>query len=140
MIREALTIAMLSVAILVTGLGGLVHADETPGSLADIQEHIGKEVSVEFVVASSRALDSGKFCFLNSQKSFTHKENFTVAIDAKAIAKYAEMDIAEPSEHFRGKTVRVRGKVTLHRQKPQIVVSDPAQIVEVTAEDKPTAK
>lgn len=136
MIRATLSMALVLVAILAARPANLAAADETPGTLADIQEHIGKEVSVEFVVASSRALDSGKFCFLNSQKSFTHKENFTVAIDAKAIAKYAETDIDDPAEHFRGKTIRVRGKVTLHREKPQIVVSDPAQITEVTSTTK----
>ena len=41
---------------------------------------------------------------------------------------------------FRGKTIRVRGKVTLHREKPQIVVSDPAQITEVTTDKTQAAK
>jgi len=136
MIRATLSMALVMVALLAARPASLAAADETPNTLADIQEHIGKEVSIEFVVASSRVLDSGKFCFLNSQKNFTHKENFTVAIDSKAIAKYAETNVDEPAEHFRGKTIRVRGKVTLYRQKPQIVVSDPAQITEVTSTPK----
>ena len=97
--------------------------------LADVSKHIDKEATVEFVVQSARLLESGKFCFLNSKKSFTDKDNFTVAINADALAKYAEQDVKDPAEHFQGKTIRARGKISLHREKPQILVEKPEQIV-----------
>ena len=104
-------------------------ADAPKIELANASEHVGKEVTVEMVVASSRLLESGKFCFLNSKKSFTDKDNFTIAISADAIQQLATSGVDAPDEHFQGKTIRVRGKVSLHRERVQIVVNDPEQMV-----------
>lgn len=99
--------------------------------LAEASEHVGQEVTIEMIVASSRLLESGKFCFLNSRRNFTDKENFTVAITSGALDKFAERDVKSPEDYFDGKTIRVRGKVSLHRERPQILVEDPEQIVVV---------
>lgn len=99
--------------------------------LAEASEHVGQEVTIEMIVASSRLLESGKFCFLNSRRNFTDKENFTVAITSDALDKFAERDVKSPEDYFDGKTIRVRGKVSLHRERPQILVEDPEQIVVV---------
>jgi hypothetical protein len=109
----------------------LQAADPPEVPLADVAKHVDKEATVEFVVQSGRLLESGKFCFLNSKKSFNDKDNFTAAITADALAKYAEQGVKDPSEKFQGKTVRVTGKISLHREKPQIVVDKPSQIVTV---------
>jgi DNA/RNA endonuclease YhcR with UshA esterase domain len=137
MLRAALSLGLVMLALCAARFAA---ADEMLTPLAEIRQHVGKAVSVELVVASSRALESGKYCFLNSHKNFTHKENFTVTIDAEAIAKFAKANIDDPAERFLGKTIRVRGKVSLYRDKPQIIVSDPAQITEVTADKPPTKK
>jgi DNA/RNA endonuclease YhcR with UshA esterase domain len=104
-------------------------ADPPVVPLAEAGKHVDKEVTVQFVVQSARLLESGKFCFLNSKKNFTDQDNFTAAIDAEALAKFAENGVKDPSEHFQGQTIRVTGKVSLHREKPQIIVEKPGQIV-----------
>ncbi len=99
--------------------------------LAAARENVGQEVTIEMVVASSRHLESGKFCFLNSKKSHTDKDNFTVSIREAAIEMFAEQGVKDPAARFLKKKIRVSGKVTLYREKPQIVVDSPAQIAEV---------
>lgn len=94
-------------------------------------EYVGVEVLVELTVKSSRLLESGKFCFLNSEASHTDRDNFTVAIRGDALEKFAKQGIAAPEEHYLKKQIRVRGKVALYKDKPQIVVDKPEQITTV---------
>jgi hypothetical protein len=112
--------------ILVTALASAAEPKEVP--LAEAARHVGEEVIVEFEVQSSRLLDTGKFCFLNSERDFREKANFTIAISAAGLEKFAAAKIDDPAEHFAKKTIRVRGKVSLHQERPQIVVDDPRQI------------
>ena len=63
--------------------------------------------------------------FLNSETDFKDDKNFTIFIDKDALAKFKEAKIEDPAAHFKGKTVQVKGKVTLYRERPEIKVSGP---------------
>ena len=54
-------------------------------------------------------------------------------IFASGLAKFAEAGVADPAGHFKDKTIRVTGRIDLHREQPQIKVTLPEQI-EVLAE------
>jgi DNA/RNA endonuclease YhcR with UshA esterase domain len=70
----------------------------------------------------------GWVCYLNSETDFKDSKNFTVFIDKDALAKFKEAKIEDPAAHFKGKPVQVKGKVTLHRDRPQIKLSGPEAI------------
>lgn len=95
------------------------------GLAAEAAKHVGKEWTVEMRVAATGQSKSQKLVFLNSEPNFKDPANFTVVIDAKTAAK---MKLGDPAKHFRDKTIRITGKVTLFDNRPQIVVSDPKQI------------
>jgi DNA/RNA endonuclease YhcR with UshA esterase domain len=67
-------------------------------------------------------------CFLNSEADFKEAKNFTVFIPEEAVEKFKKAKVEDPWTHFKGKTVRVTGTVTLYREKPRIKVDDPDQI------------
>jgi hypothetical protein len=46
--------------------------------------------------------------------------NLTFNIDKDALAKFKEAKIDDPAARFKGKFVRVEGKVILYRDKPEI--------------------
>lgn len=127
--------ALVCVATIFSGTA--IGAEPPLVSLAEAGQHVGEEVAIELVVASSRLLTSGKFCFLNSKKNFSDKDNFTVAIRGAALPKFAEKEIADPAQHFLEKTIRVTGKVSLHQDRPQIIVDRPEQIVVIVAVKTP---
>ncbi len=106
-------------------------------SVAEAMHQVDKDVAVEMTVKSSRLLDSGAFCFLNSAKSFQEKSNFTIAIPGDALPKFADLGIDDPAVHFQDKTIRVFGKVTLYKDRPQILVNDPKRIVVITKIETP---
>jgi len=101
--------------------------------------HVGQEVCVEMVVLAARALPDKDMCFLNSRRDHRDAETFTVVIFKRGLERLREAGIENPAMHFLDRTIRVRGTVETHRDKPQIVVEDPAQIELVDTEAGPSA-
>jgi DNA/RNA endonuclease YhcR with UshA esterase domain len=75
----------------------------------------------------SAALRSG-VCFLNSEEDYQDAKNFTVFLDKEALQKFKEAKVDDPAAQFKGKTVQVKGKVKLYRDRPEIALSGPDQI------------
>jgi DNA/RNA endonuclease YhcR with UshA esterase domain len=82
---------------------------------------------VEMEVKSARK--GNGIAFLNSEADFKDEKNFTLFINKAGVEKFKEAKVEDPADHFKGKTVRATGKVALYRERPQIIVEDPAQIV-----------
>ncbi len=49
-------------------------------------------------------------------------------IDLEGAARFKKAGIDEPASYFKGKTIQVSGLVTLFKDRPRLVVSDPKQI------------
>jgi hypothetical protein len=84
--------------------------------------YLGKEVTIEGKIVETHR--SGKVCFLN----FSHdRDAFYLIMFEKTLKSWPEA----PEVYFRGKTIRARGKVEMHGQRPQIQIEDAAQIIVV---------
>lgn len=55
-------------------------------------------------------------------------KNLAVAITKTGKARFLEVKIDDPADHFKGKTIRVTGTVVIKENRPHIEVGDPAQI------------
>ena len=98
-------------------------------SAADaLKKKEGEEVTVQFAVEAGRVV--GKRILLNSEKDFKSEKNFTVVVNDKALT--GKLDKAT-FDTFKGKTIRVKGKISTFQEKLQIQVSDEKdiEIVEV---------
>jgi DNA/RNA endonuclease YhcR with UshA esterase domain len=116
--------ALLLVLILVTGS----RADDPqakPITPAEAAKKVNEKVTVEFEVKSTGGKE---VCFLNSEEDFKDAKNFTIFIPEEAVEKFKPAKIEDPRTHFKGKTIRVTGTVTLYREKPQIKVEKPDQV------------
>ena len=119
------TFAMLSSLFLCLSLA---VADDPPKPVGPMEaaKKVNEEVTLQMEVKSA-ALREG-VCFLNSEEDFKDAKNFTVFIDKEALAKFKEAKIEDPAAHFKGKTIQVKGKVTLYRERPEIKLSGPEAI------------
>lgn len=106
-------------------LGLDAPADGTPITPAEAAKKINEKVIVEMEVKSSGGNTN---CYLNSEADYKDEKNFTIFIPKETLAKFKEAKIDNPATHFKGKTVRVTGTVTLSREKPQIKVDETSQI------------
>jgi endonuclease/exonuclease/phosphatase family metal-dependent hydrolase len=104
--------------------------DELPHiSWSEAPNHYGQECIVYGKVVTAR--DIGSRCFLNFHRNY--RENFTVVINSRDYDKFAE----RPDVAFRGKNVRVVGKIIEFKNKPEIVVAGPDAIEIVDSPDPP---
>jgi DNA/RNA endonuclease YhcR with UshA esterase domain len=92
---------------------------------AEAAKKVNEKVTVEMEVKSTGGKEAN---FLNSEADYKDAKNFTVFIPEAALEKFKKAKIDDPKTHYKGKTVRVTGTVTLYREKPQIKVEDPTQI------------
>lgn len=93
---------------------------------AEVKKHLNQECTVELTVRATGAA-AGRV-FLNSADDHRSDANFTVVLDAQAQAKLKAAGVDDARGRYEGKLVRVTGVLTLFRERPQIIVSDPARI------------
>jgi DNA/RNA endonuclease YhcR with UshA esterase domain len=117
-----------SFALLVALVSAPAFADEPAKAIgpAEAAKKVDAEVVLQMEVKLS-ALAKG-VCFLNSEKNYKDDGNFTLFIDKAALAKFKDAMIDDPAAHFKGKTLQVKGKVVLYRDKPEIKISGPDDI------------
>lgn len=108
-----LTLALLALFI--------AAKSQTNVAIKDIVNHVGKEVTLCDSVYSARSLDN--LSLLNLGGKFP-KEVITVVVFKADRDKFEK----EPVTLFENKRICVTGKVTLYKEKLQIVVNDPKQI------------
>jgi DNA/RNA endonuclease YhcR with UshA esterase domain len=110
---------------LMLSAGVVLAQDAAPLTPADAAKKVDQKVTVELTVKSV----GGKTgVYLNSEEDFKSDKNFTVFVPAKAVEKFKAAKIDDVAAHFKGKTVRVTGTVTLFKDKAQIKVESPDQI------------
>lgn len=135
MLFQARTVCLL----LLTAVTAIATA-ESIGPIA-ARDKVFKKVTVEMKVKSARHLKKTGLCFLNSEKNYRNNDNLAIVIPREALADYLGMGIDDVAAHYINKSIRVTGKITLHREWPQIRIDSAKQIETVkesVAEPKTT--
>ena len=109
----------------------VVQADkeDKPLTPAEAIKMVNKEVKVEMVVRPARTpwLIATRSIWTRRKTSATRRTwQLSSPNTAQANSRMPASRI--PAEHFRGKTIRVTGTVTLKDDRPRIEVSDPEAI------------
>jgi hypothetical protein len=102
---------------------------EKPLTPIEARKQVGKEISVEMEVKSAKnALEKRGEIYLDSEENFRDEKNFAVVITKKGAESLKAANIDNPADHFRGKTIRAKGKVTEVAGVPRIEIDDAKQI------------
>ncbi len=101
-----------------------------PGVLSaeEALKNVNNICTVEMVVCSTGMSKNQKKLFLNSDPDFKAKTNFTVVVEKLDRVPGIGDDV---QAHFRDKTIRVSGQVTLYNDQKQIIVEDLQKITVV---------
>ena len=91
-------------------------------------EHINESVIVEMLVKRTKCCSGSQQVFLDSEANHRDPKNLGVVITETGRAKFTETGLDDPTIHFSGKTIRVRGTVIRKEKGPYIEVHDPNQI------------
>ena len=97
-------------------------------SAVEAINRVGESVTVEMLVKKTKSCTGSCQVFLDSEPNHRDPNNLGVVITVSGRPKFAEAGIDDPTAHFKGKTIRVRGVVIRKEKGPYIEVSDPSQI------------
>jgi hypothetical protein len=89
---------------------------------------VNESVSVEMLVQRAKCCSGSRQVFLDSEANYRDPKNLGVVVTETGRAKFAEAGIDDPTAHFNGKTIRVRGVVVHKEDRPCIEVNDTSQI------------
>lgn len=89
---------------------------------------VNELVTVEMLVQRTKCCTGSSQVFLDSEASYRDPKNLGVVVTESGRARFAEVGIDDPTAHFNGKTIRVRGVVIRKEKGPHIEVNDPSQI------------
>jgi DNA/RNA endonuclease YhcR with UshA esterase domain len=104
-------------------------ADEKPLGPVEARKQVGKEITVKMEVKTAKdRLEKRGEIYLDADEDFKSDKNFAVVITKKGAASLKEAGIADPAEHFRGKTVKAKGEVKEVDGVPRIEIDDARQI------------
>jgi hypothetical protein len=93
---------------------------------AEASKKVNEQVTLEMEVKS--ATHRGPNCFLNSEEDSRDPKNLTLFMDRDALGLFKDAKIDDPAAHFKGKVVRVEGRVILYEDRPHIILSGPDAI------------
>lgn len=127
-LRVFLTL-LFSVAAVSTALA---QADE-PGAkkaiaAADARRHIDETCTIEMTVRASKNAGPHREYYLDSEEDFRDEKNFAVVISYDHAELFQKAGVDDPAEHYKGKSLRVTGKVIRENDQVRIRVDDPKQI------------
>ena len=89
---------------------------------------VNESVTVEMLVLRTKCCSGSRQVFLDSEANHRDPNNLGVVVTEAGRAKFSEAGIDDPTAHFHGKTIRVRGVVIRKENRPYIEVTDPSQI------------
>ena len=97
-------------------------------SAAEAVEKVNESVTVELQVQRTKLCTGSKQCFLDSESNHRDPKNLGIVITEDARAKFGAAGIDDPTAHFKGQKIRVRGTVIRKEGRPYLEISDPGQI------------
>jgi hypothetical protein len=118
--------------LFVAALAAWAAADEVapqPLTPVEARKEVGESIVVEMTVeAAKNRLEKRGEIYLDAEPDFRDEKNFAAVINRDGAALFQAQGVADPAEHFKDKTIRVKGVVTVVDDVPRIEVSDPKQI------------
>jgi hypothetical protein len=99
-----------------------------PISPVEALQRLNEPVLVEMQIKRTKSCTCSSQFFLDCEDNKRDPKNLGVLVTTAGAAKFKAVQIDDPADHFQGKTIRVKGVVTLKDGLPYLEVDDPGQI------------
>lgn len=102
---------------------------DKPLTAVEARKQVGKEVTVKMEVKTAKdRLEKRGEIYLDAEEDFKDEKNFAVVITKKGAASLKEAGIADPADHFKGKTITAKGTVKEVDGVPRIEIDEAKQL------------
>ncbi|QJW99163.1 hypothetical protein [Frigoriglobus tundricola] len=107
----------------------LARADEAALTPVEARKKVGSKITVRMdVKAAKDRLEKRGEIYLDAAEDFKSETNFAVVISKAGAASLKEAGVADPAEHFKGKSIRATGTVKEVDGVPRIEIDKAEQI------------
>jgi hypothetical protein len=132
-VNLARAVSQIVLAVLVASIcQRSARADDAPPkplTPLEARKKVGERILLEMTVRTAKdRLEKRGEIYLDAELDFRDEKNFATVINRQGAALFQGQGVTDFEEHFRGKTIRVKGVVTVVDDVPRIEVSDPQQI------------
>jgi DNA/RNA endonuclease YhcR with UshA esterase domain len=104
-------------------------SEDKPLAPVEARKQIGKEITVKMEVKAAKdRLEKRGEIYLDSEEDFKDEKNFAVVITKKGAASLKKAGIADPANHFKGKTIQATGTVKEVDGVPRIEIEEAKRI------------
>jgi len=128
--RYFVTACLLLVGVVVLVVAA--KADDAavkPLTPVEARNKVGENILLEMTVKTAKdRLEKRGEIYLDAELDFRDEKNFATVINREGAFHFQEQGVKDFEEHFRGKTIRVKGTVTVVDDIPRIEVSDAKQV------------
>ena len=100
---------------------------------AEARQHLDEICSVEMTVRLTKEIPD-KVCYLDSEANYKDPKNVAVMIAASSREDFQKAGIDDICAYYKGKVIRVTGRVVFASEQVRIRIDDPKQI-EVVKKD-----
>ena len=97
-------------------------------SPAEAISRVNESVVVVIVVQRTKCCTGSRQVFLDSEANHRDPKNLGIVVTEGGRARFSAAGIDDPTAHYKGKAIRVRGVVIRRDDRPYIEVNDPGQI------------
>ena len=130
--RPGSLLALATASIAVLGpWNPLVAGEPVPKPLTPVEarKKVGESIQVEFTVKGAKdRLEKRGEIYLDAELDFRDEKNFAAVINREGAFHFENKGVKDFEQHFRGKTIRVKGVVTVVDEVPRIEISDSNQL------------
>ena len=131
-LKKRLNVWRYMMLLLVFGDIGCSTRDQPNGATvipsAEARMHKNENCTVELIVRVSKQEPDRPIHYLDSEVDWQNPNNFAVKIADNALNRFENAGIANPAVYFKGKKIRVTGRVVFDEDQFEIVVAEPSQI------------
>jgi hypothetical protein len=115
--------------VLAVADGLALAADDKPLGPVEARKKVGQEITVKLEVKAAKdRLEQRGEIYLDAEEDFRSDKNFAVVITKEGAQSLREAGIADPADHFKGKTIKAKGQVKEVDRVPRIEIDDAKQI------------
>src|SRR5262245_27499196 len=115
--------------VLVVLVGSTSAVEDKPLTPVEARKHVGKEITVRMEVKAAKdRLENRGEIYLDAEEDFKDEKNFAVVVNKQGAESLREAGIADPADHFKGKTVIAKGVVKVVDNVPRIEIDEAKQI------------
>ena len=127
--RSSCISLVLLVALSFLRVTGADEPSPKPLTPIEARKKVGEQIVLEMTVKKAKdRLEKRGEIYLDAELDFRAETNFATVINRDGAFGFENKNVKDFEEYFLGKTIRVRGSVTVVAEIPRIEVSDSQQV------------